>query len=81
MRIQIGSIEVVPEGTISPYRVTGYCGKARSEALRKWFMGEPTPGLEFWYAPACGGARKLSGPEETDVDADQVEYMWGTGRR
>ena len=77
--INIGDITVVPKGTTNPY-LKGYLGSVRSEALRKWFTGEPMPGFEFWFAPACGGAYKLESPKDTDVDADQVVQIWGDRR-
>lgn len=71
--MDIGDIAVVPAGTKNPYTVS-ICGKERAEQLRKFFNGEETPEYEFWYAPSCGGAKKLNSAE--DADQEVIAFYW-----
>ena len=75
-RVTIGNIAVVQAGQTNPYREPFICGKERSEAIGRFFRKLDTSGYEFWFAPVGGGARRLSSPEDTDVDADEVDFIW-----
>ena len=75
--MNIGDIVVVPEGTENPYRVVGAYGKRRSDLLGRFLRGLYVPGFEFWFAPCCGGARKLRDAADAGVDQDEIDYYWG----
>lgn len=72
----LGDIAVVPEGTKNPYTAESLVGKSRSELLGRFFTGGDTSGFEFWIAPACGGAKKISTADEANVDPDVIAYYW-----
>lgn len=46
-------------------------GKERAEALELFRDGEEESGWEYWFAPACGGARQITSP---------LEIKWPTDR-
>lgn len=82
--VTIGNIVVVPVGTVNPYRASlpnDPCGTKRSELLHRFFMGESTEGYEFWYAPCCGGARKITSSDETAVTPEMTERIWKRSKK
>jgi len=82
--MKIGDIAVVPKGTENPYKASipgDRTGKKRAAALGLFLRGVPTPEYEFWFAPCCGGARKLSEADIADVDPVAVNYYWDEAGR
>ena len=65
MKYQIGEVRVIEstEASVNPYRADGMIGEPRKAALAAFKRGETEAGLQFWYAPASGGAVRLAGPE------------------
>lgn len=68
MRTKYHVGDVIPRGDFvtNPYS-GGYgpVGETRRELLVKFKAGEPTPGWNWWYAPAHGGAHRIT---RDDVD-------------
>lgn len=55
----------------NPYRGNSLFGDARVRALTIWKHGGDASPWTFWYAPACGGARKIS-PGEVDWESSGI---------
>ena len=63
-KINLGDVLVTDEGR-NPYTYRGvFCsGPQRAAALRRFRDGADTANLVLWYAPCCGGARRITAPE------------------
>lgn len=77
-----------PDG--NPYRADGHDshgglkvtdqalnGPERAEVLRLFMRGKPTHGITFWYAPACGGAKKCTRDEVNWESSGLSIGEWG----
>jgi hypothetical protein len=63
-RVQIGDVLVhrgEPDGG-NPYHGENLCGRERVAALREFKAGRGA-GFSFWFAPSCGGARRITAAE------------------
>jgi len=70
-KIHIGDLTAIkgePPGG-NPYRAEGAICQARVEALRAFRDGSDTGDYTFWYVPSCGGARRVTNPDEVDWGA------------
>lgn len=73
----LGDVVAVPEGTENPYKCSELFDE-RPALMGKFLRGIETPGVEFWHAPACGGAVKLASGIDA-VRPDIVDYYWTAG--
>lgn len=65
-KIKIGDVAIVEGWRDNPYVGPTISGERRAQLLRDYRDAKNTAGFTFWYAPAAGGARKITRPGEID---------------
>jgi hypothetical protein len=79
LKVTLGDLVPCPKGTPNPYLVpslmTGLDEHCRT-ALGRFLRGKKVEGFDIWYAPCCGGAKKLTSVEDIDIDQDYIEFYY-----
>lgn len=79
IRVVLGDLIPCPKGTVNPYLVahlvSGFDERRRA-ALGRFLRGKEVGEFDIWYAPAGGGAKKLTSVADIDIDQDYIEFYY-----